>query len=57
MCSSDLVSARLADGVVQVVGTLPVTLTGFGITPPSSMLVLSIADDASIELQLFLRRG
>lgn len=51
------VSARVVDGVAQIVGTLPVTLTGFGIEPPSSFMVLSVGDDAAIEFQLFLRRG
>lgn len=49
--------ARLAGGVVTVAGSIPITFADFSITPPSSMMVLSVEDHGVMELQLQLTRG
>jgi len=49
--------ARLAGGVVTVAGSLPIAFADFSITPPSSMIVLSVEDKGVLELQLQLTRS
>jgi polyisoprenoid-binding protein YceI len=49
--------ARLANGVVTIVGSLPIQFADFGIAPPQSMMVLSVEDHGILELQLQLTRG
>ncbi len=49
--------ARVADGVVTIVGSLPIQFADFGINPPQSMMVLSVEDNGTLELQLQLTRG
>jgi len=44
--------ARLADGVVTVVGTLPIAFADYGMTAPDSMRVLSIDENGTTEFQL-----
>jgi polyisoprenoid-binding protein YceI len=44
--------ARLSDGVVTVVGSLEIVFADYGIPTPQSMMVLSIADQGVMELQL-----
>jgi polyisoprenoid-binding protein YceI len=44
--------ARLADGVVTVVGTLPIAFGDYGMTAPESMRVLSIDENGTMEFQL-----
>src|SRR5262245_7358698 len=46
------VEARLADGVVTVVGTLPIAFGDYGMTAPNSMRVLSIDENGTMEFQL-----
>jgi polyisoprenoid-binding protein YceI len=46
------VEARLADGVVTVVGTLPIAFGDYGMTAPNSMRVLSIDENGIMEFQL-----
>lgn len=46
------VEARLADGVVTVVGSLPIAFNDYGMTAPESMRVLSIDQNGTMEFQL-----
>jgi polyisoprenoid-binding protein YceI len=46
------VEARVADGVVTVVGSLPIAFGDFGMTAPESMRVLSIDENGTMEFQL-----
>ena len=43
---------RLSGGVVAIAGSLPITLSDYGITPPTSFIALSVADHGTMELQL-----
>jgi polyisoprenoid-binding protein YceI len=49
--------AKLSGGVVTVVGTLPISFADYSISPPQSMMVLSVADNGTMELQLHFRHG
>jgi polyisoprenoid-binding protein YceI len=49
--------AKLSGGVVTVVGSLPISFADYSISPPRSMMVLSVADNGTMELQLHLKRG
>jgi polyisoprenoid-binding protein YceI len=49
--------ARLANGVVTIVGSLPIKFADFNMSPPQSMMVLSVADNGILELQLQLTRS
>lgn len=42
--------------VVVVTGSVDLALADFGVTAPSAPIVVSVADEATIELQLYLRR-
>ena len=44
--------AQLSNGVVTVVGSLPVAFGDYGMTAPESMRVLSIDDNGTMEFQL-----
>jgi polyisoprenoid-binding protein YceI len=44
--------AQLSDGVVTVVGSLPVAFGDYGMTAPESMRVLSIHENGTMEFQL-----
>jgi polyisoprenoid-binding protein YceI len=46
------VEARLADGVVTVVGSLPIAFNDYGMTAPESMRVLSIDENGTMEFKL-----
>ena len=46
------VEARLTDGVVTVVGSLPIAFGDYGMTAPESMRVLSIDENGTMEFQL-----
>jgi polyisoprenoid-binding protein YceI len=46
------VEARLADGVVTVVGSLPIAFGDYCMTAPESMRVLSIDENGTMEFQL-----
>jgi hypothetical protein len=50
-------SADVAGPRLVVTGSTVVTLSDFDVSVPSAPIVLSVADDATIELQLFLSRG
>ena len=49
--------AKLSGGVVTVVGSLKIAFADFSINPPQSMMVLSVADSGTMELQLHLRHA
>jgi polyisoprenoid-binding protein YceI len=49
--------ARLTDGVVTVVGSLPVAFGDYGMTAPESMRVLSIDENGTMEFQLQFTQG
>ena len=49
--------ARLSGGVVTVVGSHPIRFADYSISPPQSMMVLSVADNGTLELQLHFTRG
>jgi len=48
--------ATLVDGVLAVVGSLPVVLADHGIEAPSAPIVVSVEDHGLVEFQLFLTR-
>jgi polyisoprenoid-binding protein YceI len=49
--------ARLAGDVITVAGSLPIVFADFGIAKPQSMMVLSVEDQGTMEVQLQLTRG
>ena len=49
--------ARLQGGVVTVAGSLPITFADYTIAKPESMMVLSVADSGTLEVQLQLTKG
>jgi polyisoprenoid-binding protein YceI len=49
--------ARLSGSVIQVSGSLPIVWTDYGIQKPSSFIVLSIADQGTMELQLLFTKS
>ena len=49
--------AKLTNGVVTVVGSLPIAFADYSIAPPQSMMVLSVADNGTMELQLHFTKG
>ncbi len=49
--------AKLVDGVIVVVGSLPATFTDWGITMPTAPIVLSVSDSGTIEMQLFFAKS
>jgi polyisoprenoid-binding protein YceI len=46
------VQAKLQDGVVTVVGSLPVVFSDYGMDKPQAMIVLSVDDKGTMEFQL-----
>lgn len=49
--------ARLRDGVITVVGSLPIVFADYGIATPQSMIVLSVEDRGTMEFQVHFSRG
>ncbi len=49
--------ARLQGGVVTIAGSLPVVFADYDIAKPQSMVVLSVADNGVMEVQLQLTKG
>lgn len=49
--------AKLADGIITVIGSLDIAFADYGIPTPQSMMVLSIDDQGVMELQLNLTRA
>lgn len=48
---------RLDGGVITVAGSLPITFADWSIEAPRAMVVLSVADQGTLELQLHLTRS
>lgn len=49
--------AQLVDGTVVVVGSVDVALSDYGVTAPSAPIVVSVSDEATIEMQLLFSRS
>jgi polyisoprenoid-binding protein YceI len=49
--------ARLSGGVISVTGSVPIAFADYEIERPTSMLVLSIADEGTMEFQLHFSRA
>ena len=49
--------AQLVDGVVVVVGSIDITFADYGVSVPSSPIVVSAEDTGILELQLFLQHA
>ena len=49
--------AQLVDDTIVVVGSLDVDLSTYGIAAPSAPIVVSVSDQATIELQLFFTQS
>jgi polyisoprenoid-binding protein YceI len=46
--------ADLREGVIAIVGETPIVLADYEMTPPEGGFVVSVADEGSLEFQLFL---
>jgi polyisoprenoid-binding protein YceI len=49
--------ARLSGGVISVTGSIPIAFADYGIERPNSMIVLSIAEQGTMEFQLHFRQA
>ncbi len=49
--------AKLSGSVIAMTGSLPITFADYGISKPNSFAVLSIADEGTMELQLFFTKA
>jgi polyisoprenoid-binding protein YceI len=49
--------AQINDGVITVVGSLEIVFADYGMTPPSSMMVLGIDDHGVMEFQIHFSRA
>ena len=49
--------ARLTGSIITVSGSLPIVFADYGIQKPNSFMVLTIADEGTMELQLFFARA
>ncbi len=49
--------AKLSGNVIGVTGSLPISFADYGIQKPNSFVVVSIADNGTMELQLFFTRS
>jgi polyisoprenoid-binding protein YceI len=49
--------ARLSGSVIQVSGSLPIVFADYRVEKPNSFIVLSIADQGTMELQLFFTKS
>lgn len=49
--------ATIQDGVAVVTGSLEVALSDFGVQAPTAPMVVSVADTATVELQLYLTQS
>jgi polyisoprenoid-binding protein YceI len=49
--------AQVVDSTLVVVGAVPVVFADYGVEAPTAAIVVSVADQGTIELQLFLTRG
>jgi polyisoprenoid-binding protein YceI len=53
----DLEARLVDDGRILVVGSVPIAMSDYDITPPSAQRVLSISEDGTAELRLFFERA
>jgi polyisoprenoid-binding protein YceI len=44
---------RLSGSIIEVVGSLPIAFSDYGVQAPTSFAVLTVADQGTMELQLF----
>ena len=51
------VEARWTGDLIEVVASFDIALADFGIEPPTGFLVLSVADQGTIELHLLFARA
>ncbi|HET7828854.1 MAG TPA: YceI family protein [Candidatus Limnocylindrales bacterium] len=51
------VQAKLENGVVTVVGSLPILFSDYGMSKPQAMIVLSVEDNGTMEFQLRFTRS
>ena len=49
--------AQLVDDTIVVVGSLDIALSTYGVEAPTPPIVVSVSDQATIELQLFFRQA
>ncbi len=49
--------AKLSGSTIVVTGSLPIVFADYGIAKPTSFAVLTIADQGTMELQLFFTRA
>lgn len=49
--------AKLSGSIIEVTGSLPIVWTDYQITKPNSFSVVSIADEGTMELQLFFAKA
>jgi hypothetical protein len=49
------IQAQVSGNVVTVAGSIEIRFADYGITPPSSFVVLSVEDHGTAEFQLHLR--
>ena len=49
--------AVLSGNTVVLTGSLPIVLADYGIEKPNSFKVLSIADNGTVELQIYFTKG
>ncbi len=49
--------AQLVDDVIVVVGSFDLVFADYGVEPPSAVIVLSVEDHGTVELQLFFTRA
>ena len=49
--------AQLVDDTIVVVGSLDIDLSAYGVEAPTAPIVVSVSDQATIELQLFFTRS
>jgi polyisoprenoid-binding protein YceI len=49
----DIAATRLADGTIKVIGTVPVKMTAFGVTPPTAMFgAIKTGDEVKVKFEL-----
>ena len=49
--------AKLSGSIIEVTGSLPIVWADYQITKPNSFSVVSIADQGTMELQLFFAKA
>jgi polyisoprenoid-binding protein YceI len=49
--------AQLVDGTIVVTGSLDIALSTYGVEAPTAPIVVSVSDEATIELQLFFTQA